>query len=206
MKNFHFHTNKWWTFPGVSVTARLLESPELFSVFLSISAMPLRTVFCAPVTIVIIVLRFFNSQATSKFFLIFSFSHMLLAGTAEYTRWQVLFSLFINFRSGLNDPIVSQSLSEFQVSHFPGYTLVYIYTVWLYVQMLIPSEWITPNRVKSFTSFALVYCIYISCDQLLHLCLFIIYIHYSTEYYQFFCFDIIGHHGITILKEIQHFS
>ena len=114
-----FHINvTWWSFSGVRVTARLLTSPGLFSVFWPISMVsthpiskssspfinPLVTVPGGPITIGIIVTfifqGFFNSLARLRYFTFFldffNFFNFFLwsAGTANSTILQVLFFFF----------------------------------------------------------------------------------------------------------------
>ena len=125
-----FHISiSWWFFTGVWVTASLLKSSELVSVFWPSSAMlsfwivstrpltykssrpfnnPLVTVPNAPITIGTIVTfmfhSFFNSLARSRYLFFFSLSFRILlwsAGTAKSTILQILFLFLIIMRSGL---------------------------------------------------------------------------------------------------------
>ena len=118
IRAFHISVSRWF-FPGVWVTASLLKSPGLFSVFWPFSIMlsfgwsplirqfpspfsnPLVTVPNTPITIGIIVTcmfhSFFNSLARSRYLSFFSHSFSFIlwsAGTAKSTILQILFFFF----------------------------------------------------------------------------------------------------------------
>ena len=120
-----FHISiSWWSFIGDWVTASLLKSPGLFSVFwpffnnavwmvstrLPISKSsrpfnnPLVTVPKVPITIGIIVTfmfhSFFNSLARSRYLSLFSHSFSFIlwsAGTAKSTILQIFFFFFVDY-------------------------------------------------------------------------------------------------------------
>ena len=134
------------------MTASLLKSPGLFSVFWPFSIMllfgwstlgrqlpnhpgpfnkPLVTVPKAPITNGIIVTfmfhSFFNSLARSMYLSLFSHSFSFIlwsAGTAKSTIWQV----FMIWSSG-RDPFLCQSPIGVYVCHFLGQVLGCAYTI-----------------------------------------------------------------------------
>ena len=118
IRAFHISVSRWF-FTGVWVTAHLLKSPGLFSVFWLFSIMlsldclhpssspfsnPLVTVPNAPITIGIIVTSMFHSffqfpSMVEVVILLFTFFQFILwsAGTGKSTILQVLFFFFSFF-------------------------------------------------------------------------------------------------------------
>ena len=88
-------------------------------------------------------------QAGSTYLCKFSSSFIItlyFEGTAKLSRWQVLFILLVNIRSGLLAVIqwsisLSQNPRESYISHFLGWILICVYTIWSNFNLL-------PNRQK----------------------------------------------------------
>ena len=134
----------------------------LISIFYNSLSKLLGTIWSAQTSIsiifIFIFLCFFSPLARSKYLSNFLFSFIFSqwsAGTAKYTRWQVLFILFFLFFSffffffccwlsrglvfwlRLGDLFVSQNPREFYVSHFLRMILICVYTILLNVQISI---------------------------------------------------------------------
>ena len=120
-----FHTTvSWWFFTGIWVTASLLKSPRLFSVFwpteknavvwiistrpISNFSNPLMIVLSVSITIGINVTfmfySFFSSLARSRYLYLFSLSFSFTlwsAGTAKSTIWYNLFCCWLSLGLGV---------------------------------------------------------------------------------------------------------
>ena len=201
-----FHISiSWWFFTGVWVTASLLKSPGLISVFWPSSAMlsptskssrpfnnPLVIVPNAPITIGTIVTfmfhSFFNSLARSRYLSFFSHSFRFIlwsAGTAKSIILQILFLLLIIMRSGLLAGIrwsvcmlkSYRSLCESFSRTGAGWCIYHLF-VW--------SNWnFLHSRVSPCTPSVLICCIRLLGDWSFRLCHRIAYIYYFVASYLF---------------------
>ena len=159
---------RWWFSTGVWVTASLLKSSGVFSVFWTVSTRPvistssgsctnrLWIVSRAPITIGIIVTFMFNSfynfQTRSWYLSLFSHSFnftLWYAGIANFTALQVLSFLLIIIRSGRLAEIkwsfyISKSQTSLCISFSStdsGLCLYHLF-VWSNFNFLHNSQWI----------------------------------------------------------------
>ena len=160
MRVFHISFS-WWFFIGVWVTANLLKSLGLFSVFWLFSIVwtvssrpptskfsspfnnPLVTILKAPIMIGIIVTfmyySLFNSLTRWRYLSFFLHSfRFILWSKSTFLQVLFLFSLIIIrsvFWPRLGDPFVCQGPIEVYVCHFLGQMLGCAYTICLYGQI-----------------------------------------------------------------------
>ena len=197
---FHISVS-WWLFIGVWVTASLLKSPGLFSVFWSISSPPV-TVPSAPITIaspsLSCFIDFFSSLTRSWYWSLFSLSFSFTqwsAGKVHFPAGSLSLSLSLFFylltiiRSGRLAEIrwsvwisESQRILCISLSRTDSGLSIYYLFVWSILNFLDNSKWITfPTQ-----SYLILYSL---CANLLHS--FIIWLIISSlsphNLHQIFC-------------------